>query len=264
MSGKKVLFGTNTKMQKTASESEAHIRRVAELTSDIRDKIELFIIPSFTSLSRAVSAGTEMHVMIGSQNVGWEERGQFTGEISPLMLREAGVEMIMVGHSERRHIFHETDLEEEKRVKCAVEHGFRTLLCVGETAEQKEYGISTETLRTQIKVGLHSVSADQAKEHVWIAYEPVWAIGVNGHPADAGYANEMHGVIRDTLVGLYGASVGNDIPLLYGGSVNLENAPELIVQPNIDGLFVGRYALDAERFAGLIHTALDALDKKQG
>ncbi len=260
MIGKKVLFGTNTKMQKTACEAVMHIRRVAELTEDIKNKIELFVIPSFTSLSCAVPVGLDVNLTIGSQNIGWEERGQYTGEISPLMLRELGVQMVMIGHSERRHIFHETDMEEEKRVKCAVEHGFRTLLCIGETAEQKDYGISAETLRTQIKIGLHSVDPIEAEKYIWIAYEPVWAIGVNGQAADEKYANEMHAVIRDTLIELYGEEVGNRIPLLYGGSVNLENAPKLIVQPHIDGLFVGRYALDADQFANLIHKALSALD----
>ena len=128
-----------------------------------------------------------------------KSREQFTGEISPLMLQEAGIGLVMIGHSERRHVFGETDIEENKKVLCALEHGFKTLLCIGETAEEKEFGISAEVLRTQLKVGFHGVSAEDAK-NIWVAYEPVWSIGVNGTPASADYAEEMHKVIKATYV----------------------------------------------------------------
>ena len=259
----KIYLGTNTKMFKTPSEAEAHIATLAALTADLRDSIHLFVIPSYTSLHRAVGAAAGTGVMIGAQSMGWEERGQLTGEISPLMLRELGVELVMVGHSERRHILHETDYEEEKRVSCAAEHGFTTLLCIGETAEQKAYGLSRETLARQLKIGLHSLPKALAASRLWIAYEPVWAIGVGGVPADEGYANEMHGAIKETLCQLYGNDVGREIPVLYGGSVNPDNAEKLAAQPNIDGLFIGRSAWDAERFNTLIRSVLPVFEEKK-
>ena len=249
-------FVTNTKMFKTAAETEAFLSRLAELTGDLKDEITLFTIPSYTSITAAVSASAGSGIMVGAQSIGFEERGQYTGEISPLMLKEAGASLVMIGHSERRHVFHETDFDEEKRVKCAVKQGFTTLLCVGETAEQKEYGISKEALALQLKIGLHSITPEQAKEQLWIAYEPVWAIGVNGVPADEGYANEMHGAIKATLCEIFGDEIGSDIPVFYGGSVNNGNAVPLIRQPNIDGLFIGRSAWDADNFNTIIRDAL--------
>lgn len=255
---KKIYFGTNTKMFKTPSEAVDHIRRLRELTSSIsREAVTLFVIPSYTSLHLAVPAAGD-DILIGAQNMGWMERGQFTGEISPLMLRELGVQMVMIGHSERRHILHETDFEEEKKVRCAMDQGFRTLLCIGETLEQKEYGISREVLASQLKIGLHSITAAEAREHLWVAYEPVWAIGAGGIPADEGYANEMHRAIKDTLAERFGAECGRRIPVLYGGSVNNENAVKLIQQSEIDGLFIGRSAWEADQFNSIIRAVLGA------
>ena len=183
----------------------------------------------------------------------WEDQGQFTGEISPLMLKELGLDLVMIGHSERRHVFGETDVEENKKVKAALNHGFTTLLCIGETAEEKKFGISAEVLRTQLKIGFHDVPAKQAN-NIWVAYEPVWSIGVNGTPASADYAEEMHKVIKNCLREIFGEAA-DEIPVLYGGSVNPENANELIVQPSIDGLFTGCAAWDADKFNMLIRNA---------
>ena len=183
----------------------------------------------------------------------WEDQGQFTGEISPLMLKELGLDLVMIGHSERRHVFGETDVEENKKVKAALNHGFTTLVCIGETAEEKKFGISAEVLRTQLKIGFHDVPAKQAN-NIWVAYEPVWSIGVNGTPASADYAEEMHKVIKNCLREIFGEAA-DEIPVLYGGSVNPENANELIVQPSIDGLFTGCAAWDADKFNMLIRNA---------
>lgn len=252
---KKIYLGTNTKMFQTPSEAEAFITRLKELTADIsREEMMLFVIPSFTSLERAVRAGCGS-IRIGAQTMGWEDRGQFTGEISPLMLEELGVRFVMIGHSERRHVLHETDEEEARRVRCAVNHRFGALLCIGETAEQKEAGLSEDTLREQIRIGAGQITAAEAREHLWVAYEPVWAIGVNGTPASAEYAERMHVVIKQTLEELFGED-GKEVPVLYGGSVNPGNATELIVQPDIDGLFIGRSAWDADRFNRIIRSVL--------
>ncbi len=253
--GKKLYFGSNLKMYKTTKDTIDYLQRLVDNTKDIsRDEIELFIIPSFTTLEKAIENVDTDYVRIGAQNMCWEDQGQFTGEISPLMLKEIGVQLVMIGHSERRHVFGETDAEENKKVKASLAHGFKTLLCIGETAEEKEFGISAEVLRTQLKVGFHGVSADQIP-NIWVAYEPVWSIGVNGTPASPDYAEEMHKVIKSALREIFGEAA-DEIPVLYGGSVNPGNSNQLIVQPSIDGLFTGRAAWDADKFDTLIRDAM--------
>lgn len=260
---KKIYLGTNTKMYKTTEQTVAFLKKLSKLTQDIsRDRMELFVIPSYTTLTAARESVPQESILLGAQNMGWEEQGQFTGEISPLMLKEAGMNIVMVGHSERRHVFRETDAEENKKVLCALQHGFKPLLCVGETAEEKDFGIAEEVLRTQLKVGFHKVTHEQAKT-VWVAYEPVWAIGVNGVPASKEYADHIHKVIRDTLVELFGAEIGGDIPVLYGGSVNPQNAEGLIKMPYIDGLFIGRSAWDADNFYSIIQMVLPLFEDKR-
>ena len=253
---KKLYLGTNTKMYKTIADTQTFLTDLRQRAADIsRDVLELFVIPSFTTLYHARQCAAPDEIHLGAQNMGWEQEGQFSGEISPVMLREVGVELVMIGHSERRHVLGETDEMERKKVRCALNNGLTPLLCIGETAEQKALGLSDEVLRTQLKVGLHDVRAEEA-ERIWIAYEPVWAIGVNGVPATKEYAEEKHNVIRRTVQELFGSEAGSRIPLLYGGSVNPENAPELIRMRNIDGLFIGRSAWQAERFESIIRTVL--------
>ena len=249
---KKLYFGSNLKMYKGISATREYLQKLVENTKDIsRDDIELFIIPSYTTLQTATSCCNREFVRLGAQNMCWEDQGQFTGEISPCMLEEMGLDLVMIGHSERRHVFGESDVEENKKVKAALSHGFKTLLCIGETAEQKEYGISAETLRSQLKIGFYGVSPEECK-NIWVAYEPVWSIGVNGTPASADYAEAMHKEIKSALYEICGEK-SEDIPVLYGGSVNAES---LIVQPSIDGLFVGRAAWDADKFDTLIRDAM--------
>lgn len=253
---KKLYFGSNLKMYKGILDTKEYLQRLVENTKSIsREDMELFIIPSYTTLPEAVKCVDRKYVRLGAQNMSWEDQGQYTGEISPCMLEEMGLNLVMIGHSERRHVFGEHNIEENKKVKAAINHGFKALLCIGETAEEKEFGITAEVLRTQLKVGLYGVTMLHAK-NLWIAYEPVWSIGVNGVPATAAYAEEVHQLIKDTLVEMWGES-GNSIPVLYGGSVNPDNAEQLIVQPSIDGLFVGRSAWDADKFDTLIRNAIE-------
>ena len=248
-------------MYKNIQDTVSYLEDLTKFTADLnREEIELFVIPSYTSLPDSVKIKGRNLVHLGAQNMGWEEQGQFTGEISPLMLKELGIDIVMIGHSERRHVFRETDYEENKKVICSLEHGFTTLLCIGETEDEKEYGISNEVLRTQLIAGFHNVKADKA-EKIWVAYEPVWAIGVNGKPASVEYAAEKHTVIRECLVEIFGEESGNLIPVLYGGSVNPGNAEGLIERPEIDGLFTGRSAWQAEAFDKLIRSALRRLGK---
>lgn len=258
---KKLYFGTNLKMYKTIKDTTMYLQKLVENTKDIsRDEIELFVIPSYTSLSGAVSSVDRFYIKLGAQNMCWEEQGQFTGEISPLMLQELGLDMVMIGHSERRHVFRETDAEENRKVKASLAHGFTTLLCIGETQEQKEFGVGEEVLRTQLKVGFHDVSTDNI-DKIRVAYEPVWSIGVNGTPATADYAEKMHKKIKLCLQEIFG-ECSSEIPVLYGGSVNPGNAEQLIVQPSIDGLFTGRAAWQADDFDKLIRQAKKAYEER--
>lgn len=259
---KKLYFGTNLKMYKTIQDTIDYLKKLVSNTKDIsRDKMELFVIPSYTSLYHAAETTSKDFVKLGAQNMCWEDQGQFTGEISPLMLKELGLDLVMIGHSERRHVFGETDTEENKKVKAALNHGFTALLCIGETLEEKNFGISREVLRTQLKIGFHGVPSAFCHK-IWVAYEPVWAIGVNGIPASVDYAEKMHRLIKDCLLEIFGDE-GSRIPVLYGGSVNPGNANELIVQPSIDGLFTGRSAWQADDFNKLIRDALDAFSNNQ-
>lgn len=266
---KRIYFGTNLKMYKGIEATVSYLEKLTELTADLSNKeINLFVIPSYTSLADAVKIKGRDKVYLGAQNMCWEDEGQFSGEISPLMLKELALDMVMIGHSERRHIFKESNSDENKKVIAALKHDFTALLCVGETEEEKEAGISNEVLRTQIIAGLCGVKAEaigdkqNSMAKLIIAYEPVWAIGVNGKPASASYAAEKHLVIRNCLNELFGEDLGMQIPILYGGSVNPQNAPELIIQKEIDGLFIGRSAWEAEKFNKLIRDSLKSLKNR--
>lgn len=254
---KKIYFGTNLKMYKTIRMTMEYLRRLEELTGNIsREEMELFVIPSYTSLERAVENTDRRLIRIGAQNMNWEDEGQFTGDISPVMLEELCLDLVMIGHSERRHVFRETDVEENLKVKAALRHNFTVLLCIGETARDKEFGISAEVLSTQIKIGFSGVGREEI-HRLRVAYEPVWSIGINGTPATAEYAENMHKEIKKVLKELFGRE-GLKIPVLYGGSVNPENACRLIVQESIDGLYVGRAAWEASAFDRLIRKSMEA------
>ena len=189
---KKIYFGTNLKMYKNIQQTVDYLKTLANETVELdRKRYELFVIPSYTALPGATESISQKQVILGAQNMAWEEEGQFTGEVSPKMLGELGINLVMIGHSERRHIFHETDDEENKKVICGVKNGFIVLLCIGETDKDKMDGVSSEVLRSQLIRGLKGIKKEDAGK-IWIAYEPVWAIGVNGKPASEEYANAKH------------------------------------------------------------------------
>ena len=168
-----------------------------------------------------------------------------------------GVSIVELGHSERRHVLRETDDMINRKVLCAEQQGLTILLCVGETAEEKARGLADEVLRTQLKAGLYRMDPRGA-ERLWVAYEPAWAIGENGVPASSAYARERHTTLRRTLTELYGPERGSRVPLLYGGSVHLDNAVKLSQEAEIDGLFIGRSAWDARNFTAIIREVLAA------
>ncbi len=253
--GKKFYFGSNFKMYKNVKDTLEYLEEFSQAVKDMdKDQVQFFFIPSYTSLQSASECASRSCYMLGAQNMCWEAEGQFTGEISPEMLKELGLDLVMVGHSERRHGFGESNEMENKKVKKALEYGFTTLLCVGETLEEKGVGVSAEILRTQLKIGLHGVDKDKISK-IWIAYEPVWSIGASGIPASADYAEAMHKVIKECLTEIFGEK-GKEIPVLYGGSVNSENGSVLISQPHIDGLFTTRTAFQIHKFVKIIKDAI--------
>lgn len=260
---KKLYIGSNLKMYKTSKQTAEYLQELTRRTMDIdRNEMELFIIPSYTALEGAANCTDQAFIRLGAQNMCWEDEGAFTGEISPLMLKELGIALIMIGHSERRHLLGETDQEENKKVKTALRHGFTVLLCIGETAEQKAFGISSEVLGKQLKIGFHQVDKAAAAQ-IWVAYEPVWSIGVLGTPASPAYVEKMHQHIKAVLQEIFGEA-SRKIPVLYGGSVNRENGEELMGQPSVDGLFTGRAAWNAENFEGLIRAVKAVSERVRG
>jgi triosephosphate isomerase len=218
----------------------------------------LFVIPPFTSLA-AVSevAGPRPHqIWIGAQNVHWAPEGAYTGEISVGMLLALDVDLVLLGHAERRRYFHENDVDLNRKVLAVLGAGLRVLLAVGETAEERSFGVSGETVLRQLRIGLHGV----APEHlglIQIAYEPVWSIGAGGTPASPEDVAPIAGVIRTGCKDLF-AEPGGAIPILYGGSVDPGNAGTFTALPDIDGLFVGRAAWTVEGFIATFRTGYAA------
>lgn len=251
MDAPKLYLGTNLKMYKNNRETLEYLFLLTAFTKDIaRSSLELFVIPSFTSLADASRFVDHDRIRIGAQNMHWAESGQYTGEISPLMLKELSIDIVELGHSERRHVFGETDNLINLKALSAAEHSFTVLLCVGETADDKETGRTDEVLASQIATDLKGIEA-YPESRLMVAYEPVWSIGVNGKPASPEYVSARHETIRRVLMDTAGAKA-DAVPILYGGSVNGDNAESYLSLRNVDGLFIGRYAWDAERFSKLI------------
>ncbi len=244
---KPYYFGTNMKMYKTRQDTEIFIKALLSRLKGFQPhSLHLFVIPSFPALETAGRLLKDSPVLLGAQNMHWAEEGQFSGEVSARMLKELGVSMVMLGHSERRHIFGETDEDLNKKVLTAVRYSMCPLLCVGETKEEKEAGVSDELLRIQLKQDLCQFPKDCLRL-LRIAYEPVWAIGAAGVPAPTDYVAKRHDMMRACLMELFGEE-GRAVPLLFGGSVNPANAPGYLAASNVDGLFVGRSAWEAENY----------------
>ncbi len=241
------LFAGNWKMHHTILETKVYFERFLHLLlkRDLSDRT-IAIAPPFTSLSYAHSLLKETPVKLIAQNAHYATKGAFTGEISPLMLKELGVDYVILGHSERRHLFGEGDELIQKRVEGVYKFGLIPILCVGETEDERKRGQTFERIEVQLRLGLSGLK-DPASERLVIAYEPVWAIGtgVNATPAQA---EEVHLFIRRLLRELYGEEKAERILILYGGSVTPENVNELMGQPNIDGVLVGGASLDPEKF----------------
>jgi triosephosphate isomerase (TIM) len=254
---RKKILAANWKMNLTHSEAESYFDTFLSEIGQVND-VEVVIIPSFTSIPALVSATEKMPaIRIGAQNMHWEKSGAFTGEVSATMLRAHYVKYVIVGHSERRTLFGETDEIVNRKMRAALEAGLRPIFCVGETLPERDGGHVEEVLGQQIRIGLEGVVQKDLPEIV-VAYEPIWAIGT-GRSATPAEAEKVHAFIRSFLSELFGASAADRIRIQYGGSVKPENAEELMRQKNIDGALVGGASLDPRSFARIIWRAEAAL-----
>jgi triosephosphate isomerase len=234
----------NWKMHKTVSESVALARELKEKLAGCNEK--LLVAPAFTALAAVSEVLKGSNVILGAQNMGPEEQGAHTGEVSVLMLKDLGVGAVILGHSERRHTYLETDELVNRKVLLALKHGLEPILCVGETLEEREAGKLESVIGTQVREGLKGVDA-AALAKVTIAYEPVWAIGT-GKTATPEDADAVHAYIRKVVSGLYGEAAAKALCIQYGGSVKPDNAAQLMAKPNIDGALVGGASLKTETF----------------
>ena len=244
----KVWIGTSWKMNKTLAEARAFAEALAAADGGCDDRIQRFVIPPFTVARDVKAILRDTSVKVGAQNMHWAADGAWTGEISPAMLKDCGLDLVELGHSERREHFGETDETVGLKTEAAVRYGLAPLICIGETLAERESGRARAVLETQARRALDRLNDEQKKAPILFAYEPVWAIGVNGVPATSDYADarqsEIAAVAEDVL--------GRRVPCLYGGSVNANNCEELIACPHVDGLFIGRSAWQVDGYLDIL------------
>jgi triosephosphate isomerase len=246
---RKPIIAGNWKMNKTAEETKALIQELIPLVSDANN-VDVVVCPTFVNLATAAQALAGSNIKLGAQNMHFEKSGAYTGEISADMLISLGVEYVILGHSERRQYFGETDEGVNKKTKVALEAGLIPIVCCGETLEEREAGITSEIVCKQTKLALLGLSADQVSGVV-IAYEPIWAIGT-GKTATSDDANETIGAIRGAVKAVFGEACAQSVRIQYGGSMKPSNASELMAKPEIDGGLIGGAALKAEDFSQIV------------
>lgn len=243
---RRFLIGGNWKLNKGIIETSEFATYLLKKDLNINN-IDVFIAPPFTSIPKALEVFANSTISIGAQNMFWEEKGAYTGEISPEFLKELGVQWVIIGHSERRAIFGETDEWVRKKLNMALHLGLKVVICIGETEEEREEGKEKEVVENQLKGAIEGVEFDASM--ISIAYEPIWAIGT-GKTAKPSDAKEMHNLIRELL-----GEKGDKVRIIYGGSVKVHNAEELLLQENIDGALIGSASLDYESFAEILKIA---------
>ena len=249
---RRAILAGNWKMNLLSGDVNPYAQRLREL-AERRPRREVLVCVPFVLIPAAVRAFRGSHIAVGAQDVSPEPKGARTGEVSAAMLRDAGVKYVIIGHSERRQYQGETDALVNRKLQAAQSEGLTPILCVGETLDQREAGIQEEWTAMQVKAALHGLSPEQVRRTV-IAYEPIWAIGT-GRTATPEQAQEMCARIRACLRELYGARVARAVPVLYGGSVSPDSAPELLRQPDVDGGLVGGASLDPEKFSRIVAAA---------
>lgn len=243
------LLAGNWKMFKTPEEAKKFFTEFLPLVENTQEKEILLCVP-FIDLQVSLEAVKNSHIQIGAQNGYWESEGAYTGEISMEMLKEIGCSWVLIGHSERREYFGETNQHTALKVRAALQSGLNPILCVGESLEEREAGNTKDKVIGQIREGLEGLSLEEAQK-VTVAYEPIWAIGT-GKTATSADAQGVCAVLRETLQDQFGEEVGQTVRILYGGSVKPENAEELLAQKDIDGALVGGASLKAEDFAKIV------------
>lgn len=243
------IIAGNWKMHNTMSEGQKLVKDLAALVSDAKN-VDIVVCPTFTALAAVAAAAKGTNIHVGSQNMHWEEKGAFTGEISAAMLQEIGVEYVVIGHSERREYFAETDETVNKRVKAVIAAGMVPIMCCGETLETREAGTTNDFVGNQIKRGLAGLTAAQVAKIV-IAYEPIWAIGT-GKTATSDQANEVCKFIRDTIADIFGKDAADKVRIQYGGSVKPSTIAELMAKSDVDGALVGGASLKADDFSKIV------------
>lgn len=248
---RKAVIAGNWKMNKTRAEATTLINELIPVVANA--DCDVVICVPFTNLETALNLTKGTNIKVGAQNVHFEKAGAFTGEISADMLVEMGVTHVVIGHSERRQYFNETDVTVNKRVTACVNAGMTAILCVGEMLEDREQGITKELVSLQTKVALQGITSDMLSKII-IAYEPVWAIGT-GKTATNEQANEVCAIIRDVIAELYCKDCANAMTIQYGGSMNAANADDLVAQPDVDGGLIGGASLKATDFAVIVNAA---------
>lgn len=246
---RKKVIAANWKMYKTPDQARDFFRDFLPLVAG-HDRDEIVVCPPFLAIPAAVEASKGSHLAIGGQNVHWEKEGAYTGEISPGMLLAVGVTHVIIGHSERRQFFGETDDVVNLKLKAALESGLTPIVCVGEVLEEREAGLTEDVLRRQCLRAFHAISAKKAAKLI-VAYEPVWAIGT-GKTATPQMAADAHALIRAEAEKAFGQEFGAQLRILYGGSVKPENAKALMAEGEIDGALVGGASLDPKSFAAIV------------
>ena len=252
---RKAIIAGNWKMNKTRPEAKELLTAIKPLVANADGKVEVIACVPFTNLETAINTTAGSNVKIGAENVHFEKSGAFTGEISADMLVELGVEYVVIGHSERRQYFGETDETVNLRTKAALAAGLKPIVCVGELLAEREADITEEVISRQIKLDLAGISAADVKKTV-IAYEPVWAIGT-GKTATADQAEEVCGFIRATIARIYDAATADAVTIQYGGSMNAKNCAELLAKPNVDGGLIGGASLKADDFNTIVQAAIN-------
>ncbi|TCQ29536.1 triose-phosphate isomerase [Rhizobium sp. PP-CC-3G-465] len=250
-----IWVGTSWKMNKTLSEAMAFADGLGTSDAARDPRIQRFVIPPFTAAREVKQRLSGTSVKVGAQNMHWDDAGAWTGEISAPMLADCGLDLVELGHSERREHFGETDRTVGLKTAAAVRHGLTPLICIGETLSEREAGEADAVLKRQVEGALSELTGADREKPVLLAYEPVWAIGVNGIPASADYADDRHARIAEVAKACLGVSV----PVLYGGSVNPGNCAELIAKPHIDGLFIGRSAWNVSGYLDILTRVSSAL-----
>ncbi len=246
---RKPLIAGNWKMFKAEAEAVLFAEELAQRVGDVQDR-DILICPPSVYIYPVLHALTDTPVMVGAQNVFWEDQGAFTGEVSAPMIRSLGARHAIIGHSERRQYFAETDETVNRRLMACLRAGLTPIVCVGESLQEREAGRTLDVVGAQLKAGLARVKADDAPGII-IAYEPVWAIGT-GRTATPGIAQEVHAFIRSTLAGIFGTEVSAAVRILYGGSVKPDNIDELMAQADIDGALVGGASLEVASFERIL------------